>query len=122
MKIVSFKTSGGPIIAEIICGEAQTGSYTLMLWEANVNQIVMEKKGNFINPDDDSYELPTPNSENNERILDCLCIIAIVPPIKKYYVELKVSQDNQFLGSEKASGESDSSTVAVELFIQLQAG
>jgi len=121
IKVIKFKKSGGPIIAEISCGYAQPGAYTLYLWEANENKIVMKKKGNFINSDDDSYELPNPNEHNNGRILDCLSTVVITPPIKDYNVELKVSQDGNILGSEAASGQSDSPSITVRLFVQLEA-
>lgn len=121
MKMIKFKESGGPIVAEITCGHAQPGAYALLLWEANENKIVMEKKGNFINSDDDSYELPSPNGDNDGRILDCLCTVVITPPIKDYKVELKITQDNKFLESEIASGQSDSHTIFVELFVKLVA-
>lgn len=121
MKIVKFKKDGGPIFAEVTCGYAQPGAYTLLLWEADENTIVMEKKGNFINADDDSYELPGPNEDNDGRILDCLSTVVITPPIKDYKIDLKVSQDNEALGKETASGQSDLPTVSVELFIKLEA-
>lgn len=121
MKTVKFKKDGGPIVAEIKCGYAQPGAYTLLLWEANVNQVVMKKKGNYLNPDDDSYELPIPNEQNHGRILDCLTTVVITPPIKDYQVDLEISQDGKILGVETASGQSDAITVLVELFVKLEA-
>jgi hypothetical protein len=121
MKTVRFKKNGGPIVADIKCGYAQPGAYTLLLWEANVNQVVMEKKGNFLNPDDDSYELPLPNELNHGRLLDCLTTVVITPPIKDYQIDLKISQDGKILGVETGSGRSDAITVLVELFVKLEA-
>ncbi len=121
MKIVGFNKSGGPIIAEITCGHAQPGAYTLLLWEADENKIVMEKKGNFINPDDDSYELPIPNEENNGRILDCLSTVALTPPSQDYQIGLKIIQDGNVLEKETASGSSAQPTISVEQFVKLVA-
>jgi len=120
MKTAKFNKNGGTIIAEITCGYAQPGAYTLLLWEANENKIVMEKKGNFINPDDDSYELPLPSKDNDGRLVDCLITIVITPPIKDYQADLTISQDENILGSETASGQSDGATVTVELFVKLE--
>jgi hypothetical protein len=120
MKTVKFKNNGGPIVAEIKCGYAQPGAYALLLWEANVNKIVMERKGNFINPDDDSYKLPSPNADNDGRIVDGLVTIVITPPIKDYRVDLKISQDGNVLGVETAPGQSDAGTVILELFVKLE--
>jgi hypothetical protein len=121
MKTVKFNEDSGPIFAEIRCGYAQPGAYTLLLWEAGVNQVVMEKKGNFLNPDDDSYELPLPNELNHGRILDCLTTLVITPPIKDYQVDLKICQDGKILGVETGSGQSDAITVLIELFVKLEA-
>ena len=121
MKIVKFDKSGGSIIAEITCGYEQPGAYTLLLWEANKNKIVMEKKGNFINSDDDSYELPIPNEGNNERIIDCLSTLVITPPIQDYQIGLKIIQDGNVLEKETASGSSAQPTISVEQFVKLVA-
>ncbi|MFX0212315.1 MAG: hypothetical protein ACFFDT_40455 [Candidatus Hodarchaeota archaeon] len=121
MKMIKFNKNGGPVIAEITCGYAQQGAYTLLLWEANENKIVMERKGNFINSDDDSYELPSPNENNDGRILDCLVNVVIIPPIKDYKVDLKITQDGNVLETETASGQSDLFTVPIELFVGLKA-
>jgi len=121
MKIVKFNKSGGPIIAEVTCGHAQPGAYTLLLWEADKNKIVMEKKGNFINPDDDSYKLPVPNEGNNGRIIDCLSTVVITPPIQDYQIGLQITQDGKVLEEEIASGRSDQYTISVEMFVKLVA-
>lgn len=121
MKIVEFNKSGGPIIAEITCGHAQPGAYTLLLWEADENKIVMEKKGNFINPDNDSYELPSPNEGNNGRIIDCLSTVVITPPIQDYQIGLKITQDGNVLEEETAFGRSNQPTISVEVFVRLVA-
>ena len=117
---VGYNRDGGPIVAEIKSGYAQPGSYGFLLWEANANRIVMEKKGNFINSDDDSYPLPTPNEANHERIAECVATVAITPDIKNYRIDLIVSQDGGELGRVFKEGESDGPTVMVDIFVQLE--
>ena len=112
----------GPIIAEVTSGFAQPGAYTLLLWEANANQILMEERGNFINSDDDAYPLPTPNNLNDGRIVESIVTVAITPPIKEYNVSLKIFQNDVELGSESRSGTSNSVTETIDLFIQLKKG
>jgi hypothetical protein len=121
MKIVKFNKSGGPIKAKVTCGHAQPGAYTLLLWEADKNRIVMEKKGNFINPDDDSYKLPIPNKGNNGRIIDCLSTVVITPPIQDYKIGLQITQDDKVLEEEIVSGRSEQLTISVEMFLKLLA-
>ena len=101
------------------CGQAQEGSYNLLLWEADRNLIVKQYPGNFMNPDDDSYDLPTPNQANDGRILECLTTVVVTPPIKKYAVSLTLSQDGRRLGVVKAAGETDQPSQTVDLFAQL---
>lgn len=119
METVRFRKSGGPIVAEITCGHAQEGAYTLFLWEKDSNSIVMEKKGNFLNPEDDAYELPRPVKQNDGRLLECLTTVVVTPPIHKFAVFLKISQDGKKLGVVSASGESDQPAVTVDLFARL---
>ena len=120
MTEVIFRKDGGPIVAEVKCGYAQAGAYNLLLWEADINKVVMRQEGNFINPDDDSYQLPTPNEDNDGRIVDCLATINLTPPIKDYQVDLKIYQDDKELGVDRASGQSDATTVTVRLFKTLK--
>ncbi len=119
MQTIKFAKDGGPVVAEVKCGEAQEGSYTLLLWEAEQNVIVEEFSGNFMNPDDDTYQLPTPNETNDRRILECQTTVVITPPIKKYAVSLTLSQDGNQLGVVSEKGESDQPSRTVDLFVRL---
>jgi len=119
VQTIQFAKEGGPVVAEVTCGQAQEGSYSLLLWEADRNLIVKQYPGNFINPDDDSYDLPTPNQANDGRILECLTTVVVTPPIKKYAVSLTLSQDGRRLGVVKAAGETDQPSQTVDLFAQL---
>lgn len=121
MKECPFAAEGAALVAEVACGFAQLGSYTLLLWEKDQNVIVLEERGNFINPDDDSYELPEPSVENDGRILECIATVAIVPPETEYRVNLTVSQAGDEICRDVAQGESDKATVTVDLFLKLQA-
>jgi len=119
VQTIQFAKEGGPVVAEVTCGQAQEGSYNLLLWEAERNLIVKQYPGNFMNPDDDSYDLPTPNQANDGRILECLTTVVVTPPIKKYAVSLTLSQDGRRLGVVKAAGETDQPSQTVDLFAQL---
>lgn len=121
MKNVKFKPDGGPITVAVKCGFAQAGSYTVYLWEAHANKIVVKARGNFINPDDDTYRLPAPNVQNDQRIVECIATVVLTPPIKQYDLSLTVSQDGVQLASEASAGQADSPTVTVDLFVQMEA-
>lgn len=119
MKTVHFNREGGPLSIEIRAGFAQPGSYGVFLWEANQNTVVFQRRGNFINTDDDRYTLPGPASVHVGRLLDCLATFTITPPIDRYRLQMIVFQDGAELGMEVREGKSDQPTVTVEIFIQL---
>ncbi|HCV43786.1 MAG TPA: hypothetical protein DGH68_09910 [Bacteroidetes bacterium] len=122
MKIVEFKKTGGVVRAQISSGYAQQGSYALLLWEVNQNKLVpgFPKYGNFINTDDDIYDLLT-NAQNDGRIVECITTVTLTPPIKSYDIDLEIWQDNKRIGFETSAGQSDAPSVTVDLFVQLKA-
>ena len=122
MKIVPFDPAGGPLVAEVRSGFVQPGSYTILLWEADANLIVMRRDGNFINTADDAYPLPTPNPHNHRRIVECISTIVVTEPITNYLVDLAILQDGREIGGDTAQGSDASGAVTVDIFIQLQAG
>lgn len=119
METAKFKKDGGSIFAEIKSGYAQPGSYSLFLWEANENKVIQKNEGNFINTDDDKYQLPQPNSENNNRIVDVGVTFVLTPPIKDYFAELVISQDGNKIGGDQEQGATDDRTKSLKLMIQL---
>ncbi len=119
MNVVVFDPDGGPVLAGVTSGFAQLGSYTILLWEAHVNKIVLQKKGNFINPDDDTYKLPRPNRVNIDRIVECLTTLAITPPIEEYRVRLSIFQDGKEIGFDEVSGKTTDPSVTLDQFVQL---
>ncbi|HEX8321562.1 hypothetical protein [Longimicrobium sp.] len=122
MKTATFNPNGGPIIAEVTPGSAAVGSYTILLWEANANLVVMRRDGNFINTADDAYTLPEPNEHNDGRIVECIATVVITPPVDTYNVDLVIRQDGNEIGGDSASGSDASGTVTVDLFVQLNGG
>ncbi len=102
--VARFDPEGGPLSARVSSGFAQPGSYDLILWEAGVNRIVMERQGNFLNADDDEYELPGENSEQEGRFVQALVTVAITPPGRNYSVRVTVLQDQQVLAVDAKEG------------------
>jgi len=119
MKTIHFNPEGGPLSVEVRAGFAQPGSYALMLWEANQNAVVWQRRGNFINTDDDLYPLPGPAAVHHNRLLDCLATFTITPPIDRYRLQVIVFQEGAELGMDVREGKSDLPTLTVEIFVQL---
>lgn len=120
MKTAKFDPSGGPIKIDIKAGFAQPGSYTLILWAAETNVRVREWPGNFINTDDDSYFLPTPAVKNDGRLVNCITVFTLLPPIKDFQLEVIISQNGNELVKEIIAGKSDELTVTVASLIKLE--
>lgn len=120
--VARFRPSGGPIRATVECGFANVGSYTLYLWEADVNQVVEKARGNLINADDDARDLPGPNAAHHRRLVECLATIIMTPPIRDYSLALIIGQDGVEIGRDAVIDSSDERFVPVDLFVQLEAG
>ena len=122
METVRFNKSGGPITVAITSGYAQPGSYYFILWEANSNRVVTEKKGNFINTEDDSYILPDPAVKNDGRLIDFGIKLTIIPPENQYNIEVSVTQDGNQIGNATQTGTSSNKCENIQIFIQLKGG
>lgn len=120
METAKFNKNGGPIEVEIKAGYAQPGTYSLFLWEANINKVIFEKPGNFINTDDDKYQLPLPIKDNDGRIIDVGITFVLTPPIEDYYAEVIVTQDGEIIGKDSVQGSSSEQTKSIKLLIQLE--
>jgi hypothetical protein len=120
MKKVVFDPDGGPLVAEVQSGFAQPGSYTVYLWEAHANKVLMKARGNFINTDDDAYKLPRPNIQNEDRLVECIATVSITPPLRDYNLRLSIMQDGREIGFDEATGKAADPTATADLFVQLE--
>jgi hypothetical protein len=66
---IFFDPDGKPLTVELRFPTRQVVSYTLTLFEAGSNSVVICEKGNDVNPEDDKYTLPTPPKVNDGRYL-----------------------------------------------------
>jgi hypothetical protein len=121
MTEIHFRVPGDKLRVCINFGFAQVCSYTLRIWDANTNQIHMEKSGNNQNPEDDCYELPELAADNNGRYVHAdYSILSPDPtPNDQYYVEVIVFQGNQTVGSMKKSGLMNGESVSSEMWAKL---
>ena len=106
MKLIPFNKQGGRIKVCFKFTGLIAASYTFTLWESGSNDIVMEKKGNNINPVDDCYDLPLPTDKNDGRIIDLLTSFKGLNTGKAtpYSITIEVYQDGNLLGTESESG------------------
>jgi hypothetical protein len=102
---VKFKNDGEPLFVEVVVQSPQVAVYTLWLWEAKSNSIVMEKRGNNDNPEDDRYQLPTPCARNNGRLLECSITLIDPKGSGEFNVGMKISQGEHELATILAEGE-----------------
>jgi hypothetical protein len=119
MTTATFDAAGGPITIAVSCQPNRNGSYTLILWEALVNKVVAEFRGNFLNTDDDSYPLDKPNAAHDGRLVEAMVVVAIPAGVGPSDVVLTVSQDGAELARETGTVAPGSPGQLVDLFITL---
>jgi hypothetical protein len=81
--------------------------------------VLMDERGNFLNTDDDTYELLLPNDQNHERIVECLATAVITPPITNYALRLSIQQDGAEIGFDELADKATTPTVTADLFVLL---
>jgi hypothetical protein len=120
MSVARFDPGGGPIKVAVSCVPSRNGSYTIILWEANANEVVKKYPGNFLNTADDEYSLDRPNSAHEGRLLEGMIVVAIPPGVGPSTVSMAVTQDSVELAKESGSVAPGSTGQLVDLFIELQ--
>ena len=119
MPTARFKPTGGPIEVAVSCQPNRNGSYTIKLWEANQNVVVHEFVGNFINTDDDSFDLNMPSSAHAGRLVEALIVVAVPAGVGPSTLKLTISQDGQTLATDSGKVPPGSPGQLVDLFIDL---
>jgi hypothetical protein len=117
----SFAANGGPITVAVSCTPNRNGSYVIKVWEANVNRIVKEYPGNFLNPADDAYNLDQPNGAHDGRTVEAMVVVAVPSGVGPSTVVLSVSQDGRELAADSGLVPPGSPGQLVDLFVKLEA-
>lgn len=105
----------------VSCNPNRNGSYVIKLWEAETNKLVREYPGNFLNTDDDFYDLDRPNSDHDGRLIEGMVVVAVPAGVGPSTVLLTVSQDGAELARESGVVPPGSRGQLVDLFIELEA-
>jgi hypothetical protein len=120
---IRFAPAGGALQAGIQFKSKQVGVYSLFLWEAESNRILMERRGNNDNPEDDVHALPLPALDNKGRIAQWdITLIDPEPessPTETYLVEVSIQQDGETLGTQVVEGTMTSPTVYRSVMVKL---
>jgi len=123
MKQFTFKSEGERLSINIQFGYAQIGSYILRLWEAGSNTVLMQRRGNNQNQEDDTYLLPLPTKHNDGRMIQCQTAV-VAPdwkPGQRYSVRLIFRQGESEPQEYEVSGPIGESHAHPELFAVLKA-
>jgi hypothetical protein len=120
VKVARYDPAGGPITVGATCTPNRNGSYSIFLWKAGENKVLARYRGNFINPDDDEYELDGPSSAHEGRLVEALVVVAIPSGVGPSDVTLTVSQDGVEFQHETAIVPPGSPGQLVDLFVQLE--
>jgi hypothetical protein len=124
MKTVRYSASGGRLVAEVQVAPKRDGSYELMLWEKETNEIVepFPCRGNFLNNDDDEWQLPRPNAENDGRALQVLVALSMPADVKPATVSLVLMQDGEEIGRDAKDVPEGVTDHQLSLWVQLRKG
>jgi len=124
MKTVRYSASGGRVVAAVQVAPKRDGSYELMLWEKETNEIVepFPCRGNFINNDDDEWPLPRPNAENDGRALQVVVALSMPADVRPATVSLVLTQDGEEIGRETKDVPEGVTDHQLSLWIQLRKG
>jgi hypothetical protein len=121
MEIAQFdRASAVALRAHIVTTNVIQGSYTLFVWEAGENTIVMERRGNFVNVDDDVYELPLPNEANDGRLVECIATV-LGHANETATVSLMITLGNEVLAGDVAELDGGPPAKTADLFVALEA-
>ena len=118
---VKFDPNGSALNVEINYKGILTASYDYTLWEANSNAIVAEHFGNNQNDQDDSYDLPNPVKNNENRLIDVFSTLRNSDDSpQQEVINIKVYQGNKKIGNISETEIVDANkTVINEIFIKL---
>jgi len=116
---VTFQAGGPDLEAELTCGEAQMGSYTLRLWTPDGMTVVRKARGSFFDEEEDRYPLLTPAGANQQHLLQCRARVWLIQSHRKYAVFMTIRQGSQVIGEVFEEDETDEPTVVVDLRARL---
>jgi hypothetical protein len=117
---IDFRKNGSDLEVELVCGEAQMGTYTLRLWAPDGMTEVRKARGSFFDEEEDRFTLPTPTADNDQRLLQCRSRVWLIQGHKRYSVFMTVKQGGTILGEASEEDETDGPTVIVDLRARLR--
>jgi hypothetical protein len=120
MKTVVFNPGLGSLSVNVACGFAQTGSY--VIFSKKDGESTEIGRGDFIDPDNDRFDLPGGAPEYDGRILECVVAIGLISPVKDYAVVFEVFQNGERIGGDSIVGKSDQQIVEASISLKLQSG
>lgn len=118
---IYFDPKGSTLKVDINYLGTAIASYVYQLWETKSNAVVFRQSGNNANSQDDNYDLPTPVSSNEGRLIDILSTLrALVGEEQVQIVNIKVFQGSKKIGDiSETVDTSNGATVVNQIFIQL---
>lgn len=118
---IKIDPAGDRIQLNVIIDKAQTGFYTLRVWESGSNDKIFEREGNNLNLEDDKHDLPLPTSSNVGRVVDCIVTVGDQnhQPGGVYGIDIEVRQGAALIGTISDHNAMKESVMNRRLFAQL---
>lgn len=125
MEVINFKKSGDPLRVKFVVKNGVLAvAYWIKLSEKNSNNAVATYDGDNQNTEDDSYYLPTPVDDNDERLLRLSADFygLDLELSKKYSMGLEIYQGDNLLKFVEKTGDLGADAQSILLFVQLKIG
>ena len=116
-----FDPQGGPLIARIVCGQAQTGGYTYYLWNSVTGSRLDKQEGRFWDTTPDEFVLAKPVAQHHFHAVEFLGRVTLLPPITAYHILVEVLQDGRVVSEvpPMTGAGTPHQTVTFDLFVLL---
>ncbi|MEM9298933.1 MAG: hypothetical protein AAGA64_11140 [Bacteroidota bacterium] len=123
MTVIEFDArSEHPLKIGVSFTDEISASYIIDVYEASSNDVVMTKRGNNLNPDDDIFKLPMPLIHNHNRIIEANISFRSKDGSSSgtYKIDTTIYQGEQALGAASVSGSISDHVQRELLFLKLK--
>lgn len=121
METAIYDPQGGPLFAAASLQHPQMAVYRLNLLAPDGTRLATFGKGDFVDPTDDAWPLPSRPSYHG-LVVHLLGRIAIIPGHNAYGLGLAVNQGNQRLAFDSKQDVGQPPSVRADVFIRLIRG
>jgi hypothetical protein len=118
---IHFDPTKGALTVQLLCGNAQPGSYDVSVLDPSMLNVLEHWSGDFQSPTSDRHTIKTPLAQLDGAYIRLTSEVALLPPYNTATVFVTVTQNGQKLGAPSDSETSTASSVEVDVTFALSA-